>query len=476
MLRYLLRRILLAIPTLLVVSMLVFVLNKCAPGDPVTQIYGVNFLSSADPEAQSAVYQLNAAKLGLDKPVFYCALSTAVFPDTMYKIFPPQRRSRLETLATQAGDWPAVSRYEQALAAAVRALEKIPDSLPQKTFIWSEMSDLLIAEQLPLADSAVARSQRAFGANQGDSLPGGPNLGYALQRLQRCIDDMYQAKAAGKYRHWIPAFHWYGFDNQYHNWAAGFFTGELGMSTFSKNPVWQEIRPRLNATLFINGVAMLLAYLLAVPLGVAMSRRKDKIFDRWVRRLLMVLFAIPVFWMGGMLMLLFATPGHGLHLINGIAIDPWQGSGRSFASWVLTYAPKFILPVAVLTLHALALLALQMRSGMLGVLQEDYIRTARAKGLDENAVYWRHAFRNALFPIITIFASVFPAVFGGSLVVEYLFHFPGMGMKTHEAFLSRDYPVLFAILMFSAVLTVLGALVADLLYAWADPRVRFSKR
>jgi peptide/nickel transport system permease protein len=121
-------------------------------------------------------------------------------------------------------------------------------------------------------------------------------------------------------------------------------------------------------------------------------------------------------------------------------------------------------------------LALQMRSGMLGTLGEDYIRTARAKGVGEEEIYWSHAFRNALFPIITVFASVLPAVFTGSLVAEALFNFPGIGTKTFQAYLGKDLPLLAVIMMISAALTILGNLIADLLYAWADPRVRFTKK
>jgi peptide/nickel transport system permease protein len=131
------------------------------------------------------------------------------------------------------------------------------------------------------------------------------------------------------------------------------------------------------------------------------------------------------------------------------------------------------MPVAVLTLHALALIAMQIRGGMLETLRQDYIRTARAKGLNDDDVYWKHAFLNALFPIITLFGALLPALLTGSLVVETLFNFPGLGVKTQTAFLNHDLGTLSAILMAVAILTVTGNLVADMLYALADPRVRF---
>ncbi len=145
-------------------------------------------------------------------------------------------------------------------------------------------------------------------------------------------------------------------------------------------------------------------------------------------------------------------------------------------AWLVQHAGKLVLPVLTLLVHILAILTLQMRSSMLEVLDQDYIKTARAKGLSERAVHGKHAFKNALFPLITIFGGVFPVIFAGSLVIEYLFNYPGMGTKTQSAFMNQDYPILYTILMIAAVLTILGSLVADLLYAWVDPRVRFSDR
>jgi len=193
---------------------------------------------------------------------------------------------------------------------------------------------------------------------------------------------------------------------------------------------------------------------------------------------LFFLFAMPVFWLGGLLIMIFTNTEWGHNILPSIYFDvqdAWQPGKTSFGDWWSVNAPKCVLPIIILTLHAVATLALQMRGGMLGTLGEDYIRTARAKGVGAEEVYWDHAFRNALFPIITIFASILPAVFTGSLVVEALFNFPGMGNKTFEAFHGNDLPLLSAIMMIAATLTILGNLLADVLYAWADPRVRFSK-
>lgn len=466
MLRYLLRRILLAIPTLLVISMVIFGLSKCAPRDPALDLGDSAFGSL---QQQEAAIRLRATQLGHDKPVFYFKLTTAAFPDTLYRIFPLSRREQLANLCAQTGNWPVISRYESALREMMPFADALPDTLPAVGDFRVAFSGMMHNERTDVAMEILADVRAAAAQLPPDFQPG-----KLLDTLQICVQDLRSRTQPNQMN--VPALHWYGLDNQYHRWLTGFIRGDLGLSRMFQRPVWDSLKFSLLSTLIINGLALLLAYLIAVPLGVAMARRRDRSFDRFTRWTLLLLYAMPVFWLGSLLMLSLATPDFGLFLIKGINLESYQGSGKTYSTWCISNFDKFILPILTLSLHALAILALQMRGGVLDTISQDFIRTARAKGVGENAVYWRHAFRNALFPIITVFASVFPAIFTGSLVVEYLFQFPGVGMKTHEAFMGGDYPVLFAILMLAATLTVVSNLIADLLYAWADPRVRFSKQ
>ena len=470
MLPYIFRRILLALPTLLIISLITFGLSKCATGDPVREVYRDNSPPTLDPEAQAAAYRQLAVTLGQDKPVFYFSLTTGIFPDTLYRIFPPERRKRLRALTAQSGDWPSVSRYEQQLALAIRAVEQLPDSLPQKSRGLLALSNFFSIQETERLAPALDSLRNFENVVQGFS----PALTQDLANFRAAAEQLRKEESKSYFP--VPALNWYGADNQYHHWISGVLKGDFGISYSNRLPVGPQLYPYVLPTLMLNGLALLLAYLLAVPLGVNMARRNRQSFDTWTRRSLLFMYALPVFWLGSLMILAFATPGMGLHLINGISPDsPWQADRYSFFQWCAANADKFILPVFTMAIHAVALLAMQMRGGMLDVAGQDFIRTARAKGVPEDFVYWRHAFRNALFPLITVFASVFPALFAGSLVVEYLFNFPGMGIKTQEAFIRRDYPVLFAIMTIAAVLTILGNLVADVLFAWADPRVRFSK-
>jgi len=482
MLRYLLRRIFLALPTLLVISFLAFGLGKCAPGDPVVNVFGESNYNTLDPAKQAEQYRSNAARLGLDGPSFYFTLTTAAYPDTLYRIFPLDRRERLEKLSGLTGNWPAVRSYDKAVSEIAGAIEALPASLPQSARLRSEFTFLVRADQLTLIDSAT-RHMQLLAAEIPDTSEASkksalafPALATALFHLDSARMVLHTQKLPGKLN--TPGIYWQGFDNQYHRWLSGFLTGELGL-TRRKIKVWDELEPSLLLTVVINGLAIFLAYLLAVPLGVEMARRKGKWPDRWGKRSLFFLYSMPVFWLGGLLIMVFTNTSWGQNMLPHIYFDvqdAWQPDTVSFGTWWSANASKCFLPITILTLHALAVLALQMRSGMLGTLGEDYIRTARAKGVGEEEVYWSHAFRNALFPIITVFASVLPAVFTGSLVVEALFNFPGIGTKTFQAYLGKDLPLLAVIMMMSAALTILGSLIADILYAWADPRVRFTKK
>jgi peptide/nickel transport system permease protein len=463
MFRYFIRRLLFAVPTLLVASLAFFTLSLYAPAGESLETG--NTESNGGLRQQYKTLGIMAANIGLNKPPFYCTLTTAAQPDTLYRIFPLNRRARLSRLSAETGDGRAVMACEAVLLDCAEAALQLPDSLPGISAMRPALSDLLRAESV---DSLHARFDffEKTAAETGVLKAETAALRTSLTMLR---------DRASPLRQWLPALRWHGADNRYHRWLSGFVTGDLGISLFAQKPVWEALFLAMSTTLSLNAVAFLLAYLLAVPLGVAMARRKGSAFDRRAHFGLLFLYAMPGFWVGSLLILFFATPDSGLYLIRGVRVEAFAGSGQSYLEWWLSNSAKFILPIATLTVHILAVLALQMRGGMLETLGQDYIRTARAKGLSENTVYWRHAFRNALFPLITVSAGILPALLAGSMVIEYLFNLPGMGVQTRNAFYYGDYPVLFAILMLTAALTILGNLIADLLYAWADPRITYSK-
>lgn len=457
MLAYLLRRILLAVPALLIVSLATFTLSQYSGGDPVSFEYTDN----------PSAYLAKARSLGLDQPVFYVSLRSRALPDTLHRILPLEDREHVERLAAVTGNWPATAAYWRAVSAEMAPV--LPLTSGQGFAALSALRYVKHPDQVP----PLLQTARAFADTLSDA------AAQAKMLAQLTVVEQAYTTWKNHPQRWklmVPVLHVHGLDNRYHRWLSGFLTGNPGVSVVTGNPLLVELRPRLYVTLLLNGMALFLAYLIGVPLGVFMARHHEQRADRWTRATLMFLYAMPVIWLGSLLILLLSRQDVGLGLINGMNAEPWLLSGKPFGRWAWDNLEKFVLPVLTLTLHAVAVLAMQMRGGILEVVRQDYIRTARAKGLSERLVFWRHAFRNGLFPIITIFAHFFPALIGGSLVVENLFDFPGMGIKMEAAFAQNDYAVLFAMVMFVAVVTVVGTLLADLLYAWADPRVRFARR
>jgi peptide/nickel transport system permease protein len=349
-----------------------------------------------------------------------------------------------------------VQHLHQAIQRTQLVLVSLPDTFPQLLNLRNSVDQIYKADRLEKI-AALFHELATIRA----SLPEHPLLHPALDALQAASATLQSDLHPERMRR--PAFYWHGLNNQYHEWISGFVTGNLGLDK-QDFPVAQKIKEPLLTTLAINGLALLLSYLLAIPLGVYMARWKNGALDRWGQRGLLLLYAMPAFWLGMLLILAFGIP----------STPPWRvPAQQSFISWFFQHFSSFILPLLTLTLHTLAVLAFQMRGGMLDTLKQDYIRTARAKGLDEEAVHWQHAFRNALFPIITVFGSVFPSVFAGSVIVELLFNFSGIGQLLQGSFAGNNHPVLFALLMFASMFTIFSNLIADILYAWADPRVRF---
>ena len=234
--------------------------------------------------------------------------------------------------------------------------------------------------------------------------------------------------------------------------------------------VADEIVRRLGVTVPLTLASILLAYAIAVPIGVLSAVRRGSIGERAAALFLFGLHSVPAFWLGLMLVLLFGAaglawlPAVGLHDKDADALPPLAHAWDT--------ARHAILPVATLALPSLAYLSRQVRGAMVEALESEFVRAARAKGVPERSVVVRHALRSSLLPLVTLAGSILPALIGGSIVVETVFAIPGMGRYAYEGILSRDLNVILATTMLSAALTLAGILLADLAYAVVDPRIR----
>ncbi len=474
MFQYLLKRILLFIPTLIVISMLAFGLSKLAPGDPVLSFL-VNdpFGSISTPgdliNAENACRQ-TAQTLSLDKPAFYFSIAPKAFPDTLYKIPVRFRRKTLHDLTAQYGNWPQIESYYNGIRLLDLQMLALPDSIRRNSPAFKQsLRDLYVQHR----DGAIShRLNDMAEALKTDSMLAAAITPYFIALKNKYLAVKNRA-TPGLMK--VPAFRWHGFRNQYHIWFTSFFRGDFGISPFERMPAAAKVKPALFWTLTINLAAIILAFGIAIPIGVVSAARRGGRFDRNISLGLFMLYSLPAFWIGTMLLILFTTREYGMDFFAG----PGLGQVPSDAVWwqkIGMASPHLLLPVICIAYPVMAFIARQMRGSMAAALQLDFVRTARAKGLPESKVVWRHAFRNALFPVITMIASVFPAAIAGSVAIEYIFNIPGMGWLMLNAILQKDWSIVFTILMLGAVLTMVGMLVADVLYAMADPRVRFNNK
>ena len=473
MLRYLIKRILLFIPTLLIISLFAFGLSRCTPGDPIYCYLpdSVDGQFAISPKQYEKAYRRQAQKLGWDKPAFYFSLTAQAYPDTLYHYVIKDQRECLEKMIARSGNWPYIENYYLEIGKLAQRLEQIPDSLASNALIRiATIPGQLYLEDRPEIIQSHLDTLQYYVENE-------PSLTLWLESNIDQLNKKYQGilDHPKKGLLYAPAFYWYGFDNQYHHWFSNFLKGDLGRSCKDGRPIFGKIGNHLKWTLLINGLAIFIAYILSIPIGVYSASYKGSRFDRNTTLILFLLYSLPSFWIATMLVIFFTNPTYGM--------DWFPASGLGNLSSRAPFWDRFwdtilhiILPVFSLAYGALAFISRQMRTSMLEAFSADYIRTARAKGLKESKVIWKHTFRNALFPLITLLASVFPSLLAGSIVIERIFNIPGMGLLLINSINSKDWQVVYAILMMAAVVTILGILIADILYVLADPRVKLGKQ
>jgi peptide/nickel transport system permease protein len=271
----------------------------------------------------------------------------------------------------------------------------------------------------------------------------------------------------------------YGLDKplyiQYLNWLKGIVKLDFGKSfSLDQRPVWDKIKERLPITIFINALSLILILLFSIPLGVYSAVKAGSTFDRITTIITFIGYAMPSFWLAIVLMMIFGVklqllPISGLH--STIGYDE-----MSLLQKVFDWAKHLICPLFVATFGGMAGVLRYVRNSTYEVLKSDFILFARAKGLPEKVIIYKHALRNALLPLITILGLSLPGLIGGSVIFETIFGIPGVGQLMWQAVMARDYPVIMANLFLISFLTLLGNFLADIGYALADPRIRLESK
>ena len=477
---------------LIAISLLSFVISINAPGDPVERLSkaaGNEGSAEQQSGASKKIKQELRKKLGLDLPIFYLSITDLASCDTLYKVQDRYHKANLEELTHQSGNWGAVSEYYISLLNLFEAHKKID-------------AKEIVANDTLLSLNAVNEAANQFGFEIGSLLETSDKIVVPLkfEKMNNLLQDNVflselevpllnvnktrgnLSKNATRWKTYIPAISWYGAKNQYHLWLLGngkdrkgLLRGDFGISYIDSQPIQSKIWQKVGISFSLSIISIFLAYLISIPIGIYSAYRKDSTADKGMSLILFILYSMPSFFVATLLLLQFANPDNlSWFPVSGIQDPTTFDPNWSLWMKIEHRMPFLILPIITYTYSSFAFLSRIMRVGMIDVVSQDYIRTARAKGLGEGKVILKHALRNSLLPVITVFAAIFPMAIGGSIIIEVIFSIPGMGVEVFNSILNYDYPMIITVFTLSGFLTMIGYLVSDLLYAVVDPRISYK--
>ena len=429
MLQYVARRILLLIPTLVGITLISFFIMHLAPGDPVDLFIGgfaggEGISTDRQADMEKTVQDLRR-QLGLDKPMHIQYLSW--LSNLLLRVEPLNDYDRAARLA---------DHVLKGLDDAQRAeLERLEDQARKDRFL----------------NHLRSRNPDRVGELIASSFWEGKTLK---------VDRNYEYRGAGLV---------------FHLFDRRFITLNFGRSFKDQQSVIARILERLPITIEINVISLIAAYIIGLPMGVFLSVRQNTVADRALTTGTFMLWSMPSFWLG-MLLIIFFCNKEFFYWFPASGIRSLEASGEwGFWRLLKDHAHHIALPVLASCYASFAGISRFMRTSMLENLRLDYVRTARAKGLSERAVVFRHVFRNSLIPIVTIMGNLLPILIAGSVFIETIFTIPGMGFLAYESVLVRDYPMVMAIFTIGSTLSLVGILIADILLKAVDPRIEFSQ-
>jgi peptide/nickel transport system permease protein len=477
---YVLRRLLLMIPTFLGISVILFLILNLAPGRPGAQ-QGGDLSQSMRNEATAESFKIFREQFHLDKPVLF----NTRFLLTREEVREDVRRAAGIGQASAAERVRAQEELEDLGSAAVPHLVALLDDRDPKLRDAASYF-LRVAATRPLEDPFARNPSEAL--RQRNRAIAQENAQLRELRYAPEAPEAEKLRVLGELRRWyaqhrsryeqtrlgnVKSFF---FDTRFAAYWRNLARLDFGVSLTSREPVVKTLLSKLKYSLTLSVGSLLLAYLIAIPLGVFSAVKKGTRVDRALTLSLFMLYSLPSFFVATLLLYFFSA-GSDWESLRWFPIGGWQsrdaGELTTLGQWK-DIAWHLVLPMICMTYGWLAALSRYMRSGLLEVIRADFVRTARAKGLSERVVIGKHALRNGLLPILTLLGGLLPAVLSGSVIIEYIFGIPGMGLWVVEAINQRDYNVILAVELFSTVLVLVGLLLTDLSYALVDPRIRFE--
>lgn len=435
-----------------------FLLCSNTYSDPIETWCTSQYSDKNNDECRNSLVARNKIKAWrLDLPPFYFQLAASSEPDTFYRISDKYLQKTAVALLAKNGNWQAVQSYFQAIQSLKNSEANLKDTFPEPYYSqWNEAKDrtrlliyLTAHEDIQQSIDSLKQIFRSHPAFQ-------PFLSQLLN--VQAFYSLIQKDTQLQYKNFVPTLHFYGSNNQYHQWLLHFLQGDWGKSYRTDEPVKDRILSHLGVSVLFGGLSFLIIYLFGLGLGILKAFYKGRFIDVFTTQIAFLLNAIPNFMLGIFLLFLFANP-----LIFNWFLSQYHFSG---AWW-----ERATLPLIAYSLSGVISVSQVMAAKIGTVLGEDYIQTARAKGLSEMKVILVHALKNALLPLITMAASTFPHLVGGSLVLETLFGIEGMGYECFQAISQLDIPMILAVQFLTTFLTVISFACADLLSTQVDKRI-----
>ena len=451
-----------------IISLLAFWLSKKIPGDEFLDYLSIernSFTTSLNPGQERDIIQQVAAKRGLDLPYFYFSIHKGIYPDTLYRIFPAGDQETVKSWITRSNNHRASVRLFEILRNTLHS-SCLPAYINQ------------YGDSLCLQINSILRQQDVISAKREvDKLASMVNAdtareNFKIVELNQLINELNDQRSIGP-KNIFPSISWNGFQNQYHRWLTGFLTMRSEASLIDGRNAWVKITEALKWTLLLNGIAVLLAFIMGCVIGIWSALRDQTRAERITSILLFALFAIPSFWLATLLIFAFSS-GEWIRILPSGGLGPYDSADTVIEKWAIV-ARHLFLPVLCLGVGALAFVAKQMKQSMLFQLQQPYVNALRQNGISEKSIVRKHVIRNAFFPMITLLGKSLPEIISGSLIIEVIFSIPGMGRLMYTSLLARDWPVVFPTLMLIACVTVLCYVITDILYKAIDPRVRTAE-
>ena len=462
MLTYLLKRISTLFLSLWIISVCLFFLQKNASVDLVMLQNKARSNGSfyVHPLSAEKVYRAEAVRLNLDKPLFYFSVQPAMFPDTFYKVQYPEAIKIQKKLLFETGDWALVQTYYQSLTAFYEKVEQTENST--LSIFWKQqLQEMANSSDLSAVKTACQVSEEMREPYIGE-----------IRKIEDLVNRLsYQTPS---FFAWLPSPRWNGPDNQFHSWFSKVTKGDVGTSSRDGRPVMDKLKEAIPWTLWVNGLAILLAYMIAMPLGILMAILPKRKWLNWINNILLALYALPAFWVGSLLLFQATLPEYGFSFFS---ISGWSNLQQKggFLSQPIPFLLQLSLPVFCMAYGLAAYLTSYMQSTFSKVLNEPYLLFAKTKGISKARLYFIHALPNALLPQIVFVAGIIPALITGSVVIEVIFNIPGMGRLFIDSMLSQDWTTVYSFVLLVSVLTAAGLILSDILLVVTDPRIRLTR-